>query len=180
MRITGLDFETANWCSGSICSIGVAETEDGILTEKREWLIRPHKSMDYMNSHFTAIHGIGYYDLRECPEFPEVWPVLRDLLLRSDCVAIHNASFDLRHLRAVLMLYQLPRITFQYLCTLELSRKKLPALPSHSLDAVAAEIQFSFQHHDALEDAAACVRIANALGMDQKLIHQFDFFESEE
>ena len=84
--------------------------------------------------------------------------------------------FDLRHLRAVLMLYQLPRITFQYLCTLELSRKKLPALPSHSLDAVAAEIQFSFQHHDALEDAAACVRIANALGMDQKLIHQFDFF----
>lgn len=77
MRITGLDFETANRCSGSICSIGVAETEDGILTEKREWLIRPHKSMDYMNSHFTAIHGIGYYDLRECPEFPEVWPVLR-------------------------------------------------------------------------------------------------------
>ncbi len=180
MRITGLDFETANWCSGSICSIGVAEMENGILSEKREWLIRPHKSMDYMNPHFTAIHGIGYYDLRECPEFPEVWPVLRDLLLRSDCVTIHNARFDLHHLKAVLMLYQMPRISFQYLCTLELSRKKLPALASHSLDAVATAIHFPFQHHDALEDAIACVRIANSLEMDQKLIHQFDFFETKE
>ena len=37
MKLTGLDFETANSLHGSICSVGCAVLEDGVVTEKREW-----------------------------------------------------------------------------------------------------------------------------------------------
>ena len=34
MKLTGLDFETANGSRGSICSAGCAVFENGIVTEK--------------------------------------------------------------------------------------------------------------------------------------------------
>lgn len=43
------------------------------------------------------------------------------------------------------------------------------------LDAVAAEVGFQFKHHHALEDAMACVFIANHIGFDEKFIKLFDF-----
>ncbi len=175
MKLAGLDFETANWKSGSICAAGLAVWEDGAIIEKREWLIRPHRSMDYVPEYFSDIHGITYYDLREAPEFPAVWQVMRKMLEDTDCVVIHNAPFDLRHLRAVLELYALQNITFQYICSLALARHRLPGLPSHSLNVVAEHFGITFQHHDALEDAMACVEIAARLGIKNNLIKQFDF-----
>ncbi len=175
MKIVGLDFETANYRHGSICAAGLAVMEDGIMTEKREWLVRPHKSMDYVLPRFTAVHGITYYDLRQSPEFPEIWPVMRDILKGADCVAIHNAGFDLLHWKNALALYGLPRVSLPYICTLELSRKKLPELESHSLDAVAGHFGIAFCHHDALEEAAVCVTVASLLNFDENMIKRFDF-----
>ncbi len=177
MKLAGLDFETANGKSGSICAAGIAVWEDGRITEKREWLVRPHKSMDYVPEYFSGIHGITYYDLRDVPEFPAIWQVMRNMLESADCVVIHNAPFDLRHLRAALELYALPPITFPYLCSLALTRFRLPDLPSHSLDVVAEHFGISFQHHDALEDAMACVEIAAEIGIENNLIKQFDISE---
>ena len=48
MKLCGLDFETANNCSGSICAIGAALLEDGVVLERREYLVKPHKSLDYI------------------------------------------------------------------------------------------------------------------------------------
>ncbi len=175
MKLAGLDFETANYRPGSICAVGLAVMDNGIIIEKREWLVRPHKCMDFVIPQFTAIHGIGYYDLRQSPEFPEIWPVMRDILCGADCVAVHNAKFDLRHLKCVLELYNLPRISLPYICTLELSRKKLPELAAHSLDVVAGHLEIAFNHHDALEDAAACAAIAGMLEFDGNMIKRFDF-----
>ena len=43
MKLCGLDFETANSCNGSICSVGVAIVETGEVLERKEYLIKPHK-----------------------------------------------------------------------------------------------------------------------------------------
>ena len=175
MRIAGLDFETANPAPGSICAAGCAVLEDDTVTEKNEWLIRPHRSLDRMTGVCFAVHGIGWYDLRDAAEFPAVWPVLRRMLTEVDAVVMHNAAFDLRHLRAVLELYRLPSVSFPYFCTLAASRELLPQLDSHSLDAVAAHFGHTFCHHDALEDAIASATICCRLGIRENFLERFDY-----
>jgi len=175
MKLTGLDFETANCNRGSICAVGCAVLEDGIVTDKREWLVRPHKSLDYVTAACYNVHGIGWYDLREAPEFPEIWPVLSGMLSSADLVVIHNASFDLKHLRAVLELYHLPAIRFPYVCSLAVSRERFPEMESHSLDSVASYFDHHFEHHDALEDAIACAAILFQMKFEKKYEKLFDF-----
>lgn len=165
MKLIGLDFETANGKSGSICSVGLALVEDGAVAETRYWLVKPHVSKRWMDPRCTDVHGLSWEDIKNAPEFTEVWPAMRDFILLGDCVVIHNATFDLRHLRAALALYALPAIQFPYLCSLKTSRKLLPNLSCHKLDVVAQHIGLSFKHHNALEDAAACAKIIAHIGL---------------
>lgn len=175
MKLCGLDFETANAKSGSICAVGCAVVENGDLIEKREYLVRPHKNLDFMSAVCYMVHGINHYDLRNAPEFSEVWSNLVPLLTSSDYVVMHNAAFDLRHLRAVLEIYEQKSITFPYLCSLELSRKNFPDMESHSLDKMAAHFGISFKHHDAFDDAFACAYIAEKMNFSENDAKLFDF-----
>ena len=165
MRLTGLDFETANYYDGSICAAGCAHVEDGVVTVRHEWLVCPHVGYRWMLPQFTEIHGLRFTDVCHCGEFPTIWPEMRRMLQESDCVVIHNAPFDLRHLRAVLGLYGLEPVEFDYADSLTISRRLLPELPRHSLDRVADHFNIVFQHHDALEDAIACATIVSRLGI---------------
>ena len=175
MRIAGLDFETANGMPGSICAAGCAILEDGAVVEKREWLVRPHCTLDRMSGFCFAVHGIGWYDLRDAPEFPAIWPVLYRMLRSADVVTAHHAVFDLGHLRSVLERYGLPSASFGYVCSLAVSRAKLPDLESHRLDAVAAHLGHAFLHHDALEDAIASATIIHRLGIPENMRKRFDY-----
>lgn len=175
MKFVGLDFETANPHSGSICAAGIAVIQDGMVTEKREWLIRPHPSLDWLLPAFTRIHGIGYFDLRQAPEFTEIWTIMKRLILLGDCVVIHNAPFDLRHLSAVMELYSLPSFSFDYACTLAVCRNLFPEMQSHSLNVVAERFHIDFQHHNALEDAIACAKIAFHTGIPQNFIKRYHY-----
>ena len=175
MKLVGLDFETANPGSGSICAAGIALMESGIIQEKREWLIRPHHSVDWMLSAFTKLHGIGYFDLRGALEFPEIWSVMKNLISQGDCIVIHNAMFDLRHLHAVLTLYSLPSCSFDYVCSLAVCRSLFPEMLSHSLDTMAAHFNIEFRRHDAQEDAIACATIISQIGIPQNFIKRFEY-----
>lgn len=179
MKLCGLDFETANSCNGSICSVGVAVVENGVVLERREYLVKPHKSMDYMSRFCRDVHGIAYEDLRESPEFPEIWQSVKHLLVSADCVVIHNASFDLRHLRNVLSLYEIPSVSFDYVCSLQLCRHHYPELPKHGLADMAERFGISFQHHDALEDAETCAKIASQLEIPENFISGFEYSAGE-
>lgn len=173
MRLAGLDFETANRRSGSICAVGCALVEEGAVTGCREWLLCPHQGYRWMLPEFTAIHGLNYWDVKDCPEFPEIWPELAQMLLSADCVVIHNARFDLGHLRSVLGLYQLPAVAFHYADSLQLCRRQLPGMCSYSLDSVAARFGIAFHHHNALEDAAACALVTAQIGIPDESIGLF-------
>ena len=175
MKLCGLDFETANFCNGSICAVGAALIENGITIERLEYLIKPHKSMDYINHICQDVHGIAYEDLRECPEFPEIWQRVRQLLVSADSVVIHNAPFDLLHLHNVLEIYNLPSVSFRYLCSLKLCRHHLPELSGHGLADMAEHFGITFQHHDTLEDAETCAKIASRLKIPENFICRFEY-----
>ncbi len=173
MILAGLDFETANGKAGSICAAGCAILDNGVMTRRGEWLVCPHKGYRWMRPDFTAVHGLSYWDVCDCAEFGCIWPELRDMLLSAECVVIHNAPFDLRQLRSVLSLYELPPVAFDYADSLAISRKLFPEMESHSLDAVARRFGIVFRHHDALEDAAACAGIIARTGIPEGFMHQF-------
>ena len=169
MRLAGLDFETANGCAGSICAVGCGILHDGEPGEMLERLVRPHRDLNWMDPFCRRVHGIDASELEDAEEFPAIWPELRELLLSADCAVIHNAPFDLGHLRAVLTLYDLPPVRFPYVCSLSASRRALPELASHSLNCVAAYFGIRFQHHNALEDALTCAKVLHEIGFTPRI-----------
>ena len=146
MKLCGLDFETANSCHCSICAVEVALLEDGVVLEHREYLVKPHKSVDDMSKFCRDIHGIFYEDLR--------------------------------HLHNVLSLYNLPSVSFDYICSLQLCRYHFPEAHSHSQNCMADMFGITFQHHDALEDAENCAKIASQLEIPKNFICRFEYLQN--
>lgn len=159
MKITALDFETANPRKGSICSVGIVVYEDGREVDAYETRIRPHDSLGNIWPFYTAIHGITNEELEFAPELPDIWEDLNDYFSGADVVVCHNAGFDINQLRAAVSLYGMTTGDFPYVCTVMASRKLYPGLKNHKLDTMAEFIRHPLNHHDALDDA----RVAGAL-----------------
>ena len=155
MEMLCIDFETANSSRGSVCSLGIAVFSAGRLTESLEWLVRPHRSLDYFDPFNVSIHGIHSADVRTAPEFNAVMPHLLSKLKPGIMVLAHNAAFDISVLRSVLDLYGVPYPEFDYLCTCKAASKVWPDMENHKLDTVCAHIKHKFKHHNAKDDAEA-------------------------
>lgn len=156
MDFVAIDFETATSAPTSICSMGICVAEHGRITETRELLVKPEPFE--FNDYNILIHGITPADVREKPTFDKYW---RGILpyLQNKIVVAHNASFDVGALRATLDHYQIEYPVFDYLCTVKLSQKAYPDLPSHKLNNLADALGISFSHHHAADDAYACAKI---------------------
>jgi len=161
MKITVIDFETANPSRVSACSIGVAVIEGGAITTRFERLIKPPKGFDGFNPMFTGIHGLTQQDVRAAPGFDVVFQELRPHF-ENALLAAHNAAFDMSVLRALLAHYGLSHAG-SYLCTLAVARAAWPQLPEHKLGTVAAHLGVELKHHQAGSDAYAAAHIILAL-----------------
>ena len=144
MKITALDFETANYSEASICAAGIAVFVDGALTDSRHWLVRPPNGHGWFREDFIEIHSITYKDVAS-----ERLPFLTD----ADLVVDHNTPFDLGKLNGTLSHFEIPCPQFACVCSYRLSEKAWPDLPNHKLDTLAAHIGHRFHHHNVQEDA---------------------------
>jgi DNA polymerase-3 subunit epsilon len=164
MIFASIDFETANYSNASICAAGIAVFEDGALAESPYWLVRPPKGHGWFLEEFTEnCHGLTRFDVRDAPEFPAIAPEFLARLTRADIVVAQNAAFDMRKLRGTLQHFGLASPEFDYVCTMKLSRRVWPDLPSHGLETLAAHIGHEFQHHHAQADAEAAGRVLLAM-----------------
>lgn len=153
-----IDFETANQCRSSVCSVGVVIVHDGMIVDRFYSLIQP--TPNYY-THWTAeIHGLTHNDTDNAPIFPEVWKQINPLIKGLPLVA-HNSPFDEGCLRSVFKTYEMEYPEYPFYCTLKASRKLQPELPNHRLDTVAETCNFNLtNHHNAIADAEACAAIA--------------------
>ncbi|WVU12430.1 exonuclease domain-containing protein [Natranaerobius thermophilus JW/NM-WN-LF] len=152
-----MDFETANARRHSACALGIIKVEAGEIIEKQHWYIRPKPF--YFHPYNVYIHGIKPEDVRDEPDFSEIWREI-STYLENNLVVAHNASFDISVLRHVLDLYDLDYPQFDYLCTKKLAEKQWPHLDKYGLKSIAKFLDVKFKHHDAMEDAYACAQIA--------------------
>jgi DNA polymerase-3 subunit epsilon len=154
MDFVAIDFETAQGSPDSACSVGLVRFADFAPADSYYSLIRPPKL--YIRPDFTAIHGLTVDDVRDAPFFDSVWETgVRPFIQKLPLVA-HSASFDMNVLCATLARYECEIPKLKYCCSVQLSRKVWPELPSHALTALGRAFGITYNAHDALDDARAC------------------------
>jgi len=145
-----VDVETANPDSRSICQIGIVGFRDGVLVETWQSLVNPGTRFDPGN---IAIHGIRPEDVRDAPNFADIFHELR---ARFDgrIVGSHTA-FDRRAICGAAELHGLPAPTCRWLDTAQVVRRAWPqfAKRGYGLANLSRHFGLPFRHHDALEDA---------------------------
>ena len=157
MLYTFFDVETPNRHNDRICSIGAVVTDrDGNVIERASYLVNPEVSFDDMN---MRIHGIAPVDVRTAKTFPELWEDGLDGFFPADGVVAHNARFDLSVLTKTFAAYGMPAPRIDYACTLAMSRRCLD-VGGCKLPDVCASLGFPMSgHHQAANDAEACMRV---------------------
>lgn len=165
MNFIAIDFETANEKRNSPCSIGIVVVKNGHVVEKVHHLIRP-KEMRFLPINI-GIHGIRpAMVLKEC-EFDEVWKKIKHHF-NGNLIIAHNASFDISVLRKSAELYDIELPSFEYICTMKLSRNFYKGIENAKLNTVNDFLGYEFKHHDALYDALACGNILLNIGEELK------------
>ncbi len=173
MKVVCIDFETANRHYCSACSVGIAVVGNGVVTESRHWLIKPHYDYGYFDGMNVSVHGITPEQVKTAPEFDSVYSELLPYF-ENAVLAAHYAVFDMSVLRKSLEIYGIQCPDLNYICTRNIARK-VWKLDSYRLNAVSEHLFYHFQHHDALEDALACSNILRR-AMAEKGIPVLDEF----
>ena len=154
-----IDFETANECPSSVCSVGVVVVRGGCITDTFYSLIHPEP--EYYKWFCQRVHGLSEADTDGAPVFPFVWEKVAPLIEGLPLVA-HNARFDEGCLKSAFRVYQMDYPDYRFYDTLAASRRHFGwRLENHQLQTVAAACGYDLtNHHHALADAEACAHIA--------------------
>ncbi len=147
MKITFIDFETANRERTSICSVGVSVQENGREVDSFYSLIKPDPfNVEEM---CKKAHGLDYCDLINAPDFLEVYDTIISYF--NNIVVAHNASFDMDCLSTLLYKLELPFPSFYYLDSLQVARSRFA---NADLETLASHYNIGLEnHHNALSDA---------------------------
>lgn len=156
-RFVAIDFETATYAADSACALGVVAVEDGRVTERQIYRIRPPGPQ----FDFTHIHGLTWRDVMDAPDFGEQWDTIREHFKEADFIAAHNSTFDRRVLEACCARHGVDAPARDYVCTVRVARATWDLRPAR-LPNVCAFLGIELDHHDALSDAHACARIVMA------------------
>lgn len=157
-RFIAIDVETANFEPTSICAVGAAKVEDGIIVDTHYSLVRPEP--EWYAPACVRVHGIRLEDTLDAPSFGTLWAQWSQWLEGYTLVA-HNAAFDSKCINAACRMYGLDAPA-SFMCTLRAARKSIPrgACSSKSLDSLCDFFGISLKrHHCALDDAEACAQL---------------------
>jgi DNA polymerase III subunit epsilon len=141
-----------------VIEIGAVSVENGALVGEFTTLINPGVTVPTV---VQAIHGITDEMLEGQPPPEEVFPLFSAFIADSILVA-HNAAFDIGFLR-----HEFARLKMglpnRHVCTLEMSRLRLPRLIDRTLETVYLhlfpEAGLHRQNHRALDDARMTAKI---------------------
>jgi DNA polymerase-3 subunit epsilon len=154
MRFVAIDFETADFGPDSACAVGLVTVEEGVIVEKKSFLIKPPRE----NFYFSYLHGITWEDVKGEPTFGELWPQFKKVIRGAEFLVAHNASFDKGVLHACCATYGVTPPALPFQCTMRLARRLWSLYPTN-LPAVCRHFDIPLNHHDAASDTEACARI---------------------
>lgn len=156
-----VDIETTGGYAAAhgITEIAIHLFDGERLIDRFETLINPNQPIP---RYIQAMTGITDEMVADAPRFEEVAERVFDLLKGKVFVA-HNVNFDYSFVKAHLDEQGFP-FQERKLCTVRLSRKIFPGLPSYSLSNLCRSLQIDIRnHHRAGGDAAATTEVLRRL-----------------
>jgi DNA polymerase-3 subunit epsilon len=156
-----LDIETTGgkYNEEGITEIAIYKFDGHEIVDQFASLVNPERSIQPFVVNLT---GINSDMLRNAPKFYEV--AKRIIEITEDCILVaHNAKFDNRILTT-----EFDRLGYNFekdtLCTVELSKKLIPDLPSYSLGKLVRSLGIPLSdRHRAQGDAKATVALFKML-----------------
>lgn len=152
-----LDFETTglDYKKDKIIEIAAIKYRNGIETDKLISLVNPQRNISKAASN---VNHITDDMVASSPTENEIIPKLIEFLSNSLIVG-HKISFDLRFLETAAQKLNLD-VQYNYVDTLEISRKLFPDLVNHKLETISKKVGFnSDAMHRAETDVKACSKI---------------------
>ncbi len=147
VETTGMDPVTDR-----ITEVAMMKVRDGILQDEFSTLVNPLVTIP---ASITRITGIDNLMVQEAPPAREIAGYMREFLGDAVFVA-HNAAFDWGFVNETLRRESGLVLSNPQVCTVKLSRRLLPHLPSKSLDPVARALNIRIpERHRASGDAYA-------------------------
>jgi DNA polymerase-3 subunit epsilon len=158
LETTGLDPKRGH----RVIELAAIAMDKGDITLEYQTFVRTDRQIP---KQATEIHGITNEMLSDQPTPGNVYPAFKEIIKGKTLVA-HNVKFDMAFLRM-----EFARMGMQLnnpsICTLEMSRKRLPHLPNHKLGAVyrylTGKADTDIQQHRALDDARMVAAIWAAM-----------------
>ena len=157
LTFNSIDVETANADRASICQIGIVHVREGKIEDQWQTLINPEAGFDTWN---VSIHGIDEPDVINSPTLPKVRAELHARLRSS--VLVSHTSFDRVAFERAMTRYDLEQLQVTWLDSARIARRAWPeryGQRGYDLKNIARDLDISFRHHDALEDARAAAEI---------------------
>ncbi len=135
-----------------ITEIAMMKVQDGALIDEFSTLVNPLLTIP---AYITSMTGIDNIMVQNAPPAREVVPFIAEFLGDAVFVA-HNAAFDWGFVSQTARRERGIELTNQRLCTVKLSSRILPHLPSKSLGPVAEHLNITIpERHRASGDAYA-------------------------
>lgn len=163
--IVMLDFETTGLSPASgdrITEVAALRIENGAIVDRFVSLVNCRVRVPY---YITQLTGITQRMVDGAPCVSQVVPELLRFIGR-DALSAHNASFDEKFLLAESASLGLRPQHAQLICSLKLSRRLFPGLPSYKLSALSSSlgIRFSGRAHRAEADAEVSAQLLIHIG----------------
>ncbi|HEU4372580.1 MAG TPA: 3'-5' exonuclease [Telluria sp.] len=152
--IVMLDFETTGLSPAMgdrITEVAALRIVEGKVTERYVSLINCNARIP---SFITSLTGISQQMVDDAPPVRRVLPELLDFI-GSDTLSAHNASFDEKFLVAEAERLGLAPAHQALVCSLKLSRRLFPGMPSYKLGVLSNQLGIRFRSaaHRAESDA---------------------------
>lgn len=156
-RFIALDVETANSDAASICQIGLAGVGfDGRIATWAGYV----DPRDHFSGFNTRLHGISAATVAGAETFA---PLLRRLApLLSRVTLVQHSNFDRGAIHAACRGHQIDPPEWTWIDSVRVARAAWPEFKGaggHGLGHLKSQLNLSFTHHDAGEDARAAAMV---------------------
>lgn len=139
-----------------IIEIAAIRIQGTTLLGEFQSMVNPERPLAY---EAMKVNGITEEMVKDAPTIDQVLPKFLEFAAGSTLIA-HNAQFDLNFINYEIERQGIFHPPVEAICTVNLSRKILPQLGSHSLDSLIQHLNITCaQRHRALDDVKATAKV---------------------